>query len=858
MKKSILFLIAILMLVLALPVSAAEDTHAHPACGPVCTHETPCETVEYERLSGINLTTGNYYMYSDTDSTTRTVKSGSTVRICLNGHTMAFNNSYLLKVEEGAVLEICDCQGSGTVRRYYGTGKNVVANYGTMTIYGGTYGVWGSQGVLNYGTMEIHDGSFNGTLTNHGDVVIHNATLTANAYQTQMGIDNKEEAELTVYDGTFDASWIVLFNDGQATIKGGDFTSESNNAIYNGNGRVWVHDGSFTAGGENAALENLSGYWSFSYSYPGARIMGGTFRGYIGILNNGIYRDTSESFIDGYCHISGGTILGSHCGVVNSGSTWTDDSGYKPKEITSKGLLELSGSPTISKVRLEYPDALRLNNLENNVDLEFDMTRFSEGSLVCNYQDCVSKLHVLNEGYLLAYSSGAGGAVLKSNNCGKDGADVRWEITEDNVLRIYGQGEMDHFGFSAYQPWHSFADRITAVVVEPGVTSIGEAAFSYLSKMAQISIPETVTHIHDYSLEGNNALEKIVFPKNLEYIGNAFAIHGNPTAQLFYDGCEHMWALVQQGRGSFTVTCKDYTAEDDGDCTTAVLCSVCDKVMVEGQPSHTGGTATCTQKAACALCGKIYGEYLPHSWVDATCTAAKYCSACGKTEGNALGHNWNAATCTTPKTCTRCALTEGTALGHKWTAATCTTPKTCSVCKKTEGAALGHKWTAATCTAPKTCSVCKKTEGAALGHKWTTATCTAPKTCSVCKLTEGAALGHKWTAATCTTPKTCSVCKLTEGAALGHKWTAATCTAPKTCSVCKLTEGAALGHKWNAATCTTPKTCSVCKLTEGAALGHKWTAATCTAPKTCSVCKVTEGAALGHKWTAATCTTPKT
>lgn len=52
---------------------------------------------------------------------------------------------------------------------------------------------------------------------------------------------------------------------------------------------------------------------------------------------------------------------------------------------------------------------------------------------------------------------------------------------------------------------------------------------------------------------------------------------------------------------------------DDGDCTTAVTCSVCGQVAVEANASHTGGEATCKDKAVCSVCGKEYGELLAHT-----------------------------------------------------------------------------------------------------------------------------------------------------------------------------------------------------------------------------------------------------
>ena len=92
---------------------------------------------------------------------------------------------------------------------------------------------------------------------------------------------------------------------------------------------------------------------------------------------------------------------------------------------------------------------------------------------------------------------------------------------------------------------------------------------------------------------------------------------------------------------------------------------------------HTGGTATCTEKAKCDLCGAEYGDFLPHTLTKTeakapTCTQAGNeaywtCGTCGTyfsdANGNILDpidHDWNDAvytwsddgsTCTATRTC---------------------------------------------------------------------------------------------------------------------------------------------------------------------------------------------------------------
>lgn len=53
--------------------------------------------------------------------------------------------------------------------------------------------------------------------------------------------------------------------------------------------------------------------------------------------------------------------------------------------------------------------------------------------------------------------------------------------------------------------------------------------------------------------------------------------------------------------------------EDDGDCTTAVHCSVCQAVVIAANRTHMGGRPTCTTLAECSVCGLEYGELAVHA-----------------------------------------------------------------------------------------------------------------------------------------------------------------------------------------------------------------------------------------------------
>ena len=103
-------------------------------------------------------------------------------------------------------------------------------------------------------------------------------------------------------------------------------------------------------------------------------------------------------------------------------------------------------------------------------------------------------------------------------------------------------------------------------------------------------------------------------------------------------------------------------AEDDGNCMTAVKCKNCDVIVVAAKESHTGGEATCTAQAVCEVCHKAYGELAAHTPAadDGDCTTAVKCTVCDAVVVEAkASHTGGTATYTKKAVCEVC----GTAYG---------------------------------------------------------------------------------------------------------------------------------------------------------------------------------------------------
>ena len=294
---------------------------------------------------------------------------------------------------------------------------------------------------------------------------------------------------------------------------------------------------------------------------------------------------------------------------------------------------------------------------------------------------------------------------------------------------------------------------------------------------------------------------------------------------------------------------------------------------------HSGGEATCTEKAKCEICGAEYGETKPHSYAQikspeylksaATCTAkAVYytsCTNCGLSSkgtadeatfeyGNALGHKYGEWVSNGDGTHSRVCANDNKHIETKAChggKATCTAKAICEDCGKAYGEMAAHTFTAKT---------------AAAKYLKSAATCTAKAvyytSCADCGLSSkgtkneatfeyGNALGHKygeWVSngdgthtRVCANDSTHTETKACHGGK-------ATCTAKAICEDCGKAYGEMAAHTFTAkstvsrylkraATCTEKSeyyvSCAGCGLSSkgtaseavftGSALGHSLT-----------------------------------
>ena len=213
-------------------------------------------------------------------------------------------------------------------------------------------------------------------------------------------------------------------------------------------------------------------------------------------------------------------------------------------------------------------------------------------------------------------------------------------------------------------------------------------------------------------------------------------LHADNDKDHRCDACYHLLGTCADNNNDHKCDVCGKQLSECADNDNDHLCDTCCKKLTE----HAGGTATCTARAVCDICGKEYGELIPHSFTAentdakylktaATCTAKavyyKSCAVCGAAGTETFEHGEPV-----PHTFTA----ETAEAKYLKTAATCTAKavyyKSCAVCGAagTETFEYGEKdsdnhsgreeWTVTESTHEQKWSCCGKVTVSAEGHSF--------------------------------------------------------------------------------------------------------------------------------------------
>lgn len=174
------------------------------------------------------------------------------------------------------------------------------------------------------------------------------------------------------------------------------------------------------------------------------------------------------------------------------------------------------------------------------------------------------------------------GKVTDSGFCGPDVEYAFYQ--ESGTLVLSGSGET-YLYYSSYNretrklgevPWCDFSKEIQKVVVEEGITKIGEGIFYKSLILSEVSLPETLTEIGDAAFSGCSALVEVSIPDSVTKIGR----------EAFYkctnlDDVKMSKNIVSVGYDAFQDTGNVVARYNEGDFT----CKYIDNVLISVEPN---------------------------------------------------------------------------------------------------------------------------------------------------------------------------------------------------------------------------------------------------------------------------------
>ena len=117
--------------------------------------------------------------------------------------------------------------------------------------------------------------------------------------------------------------------------------------------------------------------------------------------------------------------------------------------------------------------------------------------------------------------------VIASGTCSAQGDNLSWVLTGDGTLTISGSGKIKDYSYSyrdgadrTAAPWGTYWKQIATVVIEPGVTSIGDRAFQGCSSLTSVTIPEGVTSIGYSAFKNCSSLTSVTIPEGVTSIAD--------------------------------------------------------------------------------------------------------------------------------------------------------------------------------------------------------------------------------------------------------------------------------------------------------------------------------------------------
>lgn len=165
---------------------------------------------------------------------------------------------------------------------------------------------------------------------------------------------------------------------------------------------------------------------------------------------------------------------------------------------------------------------------------------------------------------------------------GAAGNNLHWAFDGEHTLTISGTGAMEDFSWDEWYgdlaPWVTYQSSIRTVVIENGVTTIGQYAFYGYSAIETLTIPSSLTTVDVSAMEGCSGLttinaESATSPCSLsEYAFGDSGLSQEITVNTpmgYVAAYEAAWSNVQ-GNFNFVEAVSDAVEFTNGNATTTI------------------------------------------------------------------------------------------------------------------------------------------------------------------------------------------------------------------------------------------------------------------------------------------------
>ncbi len=633
---------SLVMGLLPAPALAEDTAHSHPICGEAHTDigdhtGDNCKDATWTAWDGTSTitydTNNTAYVYLEKDATRESrleVKAGYTLYLCLNGQKLESSltssasqgMSQVINVSNGAKFILCDCKGGGTITHSSGAkGKGVRVGgsdpaAATFSMYGGT--ISGNHaddprsGAGGAG-VEIQ----NGTFKMYGGTISDNYEENARSNYGGGGVCAHSSGTFTMYGGTIsnnhsvtDAGGVAVVG-GIMNIYGG--TIRNNTADNNGGG-IWTNINGFIISG-NSVIENNTAVKGGGVYY-GSSSNTMTISESARISGNTATRYGGGIYFDkeGTLTMNGGSITGNTATCDGGGVYFGGDT------FSISGNLDISGN--------------KKAGADNNVYLPTNKYITIAGALTGSNPIGVTTEKTPDaSNYVLIASGYKNYAAPEKFSYENDSTPVSATSKNNSTanLVVCQHNWNSTWSSDSFSHWHECS-------ICKGKGDI--AAHTYDQ--------ETVNE--QYKASSATCLSGTTY-----YMSCVCGAKGADTFEIDdKDPDNHSGILNNDWKSNDTNHWKEYS---------------CCRAHTE-EAAHSGGTATCQNKAVCSTCNKPYGNLGSH--VPAS-TWSK----------DASGH-WHA--CQTPNCNEQLAFTAHT----PGPAATEDAPQLCTVCSYELAPALEH------------------------------------------------------------------------------------------------------------------------------------------------------------------------